>query len=75
MKDCRILTALQWGPIVGRAFAMGFDDGLKGSATPRNGAEVADIILAGFARRVIDRQKIRQVYGAGFDLARVSRIA
>lgn len=56
-----------------RVFRLGLIDGRK-RPKPRDGHEImAAIATLQDEWRIIDRHKYRQVYGAGFDLARATK--
>lgn len=58
----------QFGAAAHKAFMLGLADG-ENRASPRDGhAIMIEVFQAGTYGRVFHRQKIRQVYGAGFDI-------
>ena len=64
-------TCEQWTDLASRAFALGYQDGLRLS-TPKTSRMIVTLLMAHMERRVVDRRKIRQVYGAGFDLGKMA---
>lgn len=59
-----------------KAFELGMADGRKVGPGPRNRQQLMTTILpANASFRVFHSKKLRQIYGAGFDIVRLNRYA
>jgi len=55
--------------IAAKAFQLGLADGREFSS-PRTSHELIDVVAASYERLIVHRNKLRQVYGAGFDISK-----
>jgi hypothetical protein len=68
--DLATATDTQLTVLAARAFVLGLRDGRTLSSPRRGGAVIRDLTKSGDVWRNIHRVKLRQVYGAGFDIAK-----
>jgi len=72
-KHAEQLSDARLGELAAFAFRRGLDDG-RTTSNPKPAAEVWRLLMTGCAapadRRIIHTKKLRQVYGAGFDISR-----